>query len=298
MEQGLNVPRPRLDGRLATWEFSNGVSVLRKDQSFDLAGRILGIADPNNPTASQTYQYDPLDRLKVAQSGNPVAHTQQFGYDELGNRQNATLDGTVTNLTYATASNQLQPISSVSPSYLNGATSLAFTYNNANRLVAIQSSGTTIAGLRGQRARAAGEQDDGRRDLNALRLRRAGPPTGRIRRDRRPDRGDGLAGGPAGGHATADRHARHPDADPNVFYVHADHPGSPRAVTRPADNAFMWQWDSVDPFGANVANENPSGQGVFRYGLRFPGQYYDAETGTHYNNFRDYDPAVGRYETE
>ena len=27
-----------------------------------------------------------------------------------------------------------------------------------------------------------------------------------------------------------------------------------------------------------------------------PGQYYDAETGTHYNYFRDYDPSVGRYE--
>ena len=27
-----------------------------------------------------------------------------------------------------------------------------------------------------------------------------------------------------------------------------------------------------------------------------PGQYYDAETGTHYNYFRDYDPTIGRYE--
>ncbi len=27
----------------------------------------------------------------------------------------------------------------------------------------------------------------------------------------------------------------------------------------------------------------------------FPGQYYDPETGLHYNTFRDYDPATGRY---
>lgn len=26
-----------------------------------------------------------------------------------------------------------------------------------------------------------------------------------------------------------------------------------------------------------------------------PGQYYDAETGLHYNYFRDYDPVIGRY---
>jgi RHS repeat-associated protein len=29
--------------------------------------------------------------------------------------------------------------------------------------------------------------------------------------------------------------------------------------------------------------------------LRFPGQYYDAETGLHQNYFRDYDPILGRY---
>ncbi|TCV78209.1 RHS repeat-associated protein [Sulfurirhabdus autotrophica] len=29
--------------------------------------------------------------------------------------------------------------------------------------------------------------------------------------------------------------------------------------------------------------------------LRFPGQYYDQETGLHYNYFRNYDPGTGRY---
>lgn len=29
--------------------------------------------------------------------------------------------------------------------------------------------------------------------------------------------------------------------------------------------------------------------------LRFPGQYFDQETGLHYNYFRDYDPSTGRY---
>src|SRR5207244_3149405 len=61
-------------------------------------------------------------------------------------------------------------------------------------------------------------------------------------------------------------------------------------------NIIMWQWDNLDPFGANFAIENPSGQGPFTYNLRFPGQYYDSETATHYNYFRDYDPTNGRYE--
>jgi RHS repeat-associated protein len=31
------------------------------------------------------------------------------------------------------------------------------------------------------------------------------------------------------------------------------------------------------------------------YNLRYPGQYYDEETGLNYNYFRDYDPQTGRY---
>jgi RHS repeat-associated protein len=41
--------------------------------------------------------------------------------------------------------------------------------------------------------------------------------------------------------------------------------------------------------------ENPASQGTFHYNLRFPGQYYDAEIGTNYNYYRDYDPTIGRY---
>ncbi|MCI0561546.1 MAG: RHS repeat-associated core domain-containing protein, partial [Nitrososphaera sp.] len=41
---------------------------------------------------------------------------------------------------------------------------------------------------------------------------------------------------------------------------------------------------------------DPDGDGLsFVYNLRMPGQYFDQETGLHYNTFRDYDPRVGRY---
>jgi RHS repeat-associated protein len=79
-----------------------------------------------------------------------------------------------------------------------------------------------------------------------------------------------------------------------LSYVHPDHLGTPRMITRSSDNAIVWRWDNTDPFG-NSQPDNPSGLGTFAYNLRFPGQYFDQETGSHYNYFRDYDPRIGRY---
>lgn len=93
------------DGRLATWEFRNGTSLLRKDQTFDAASRITGVSDPNVPASNQAYQYDILDRLTVAQTGTPPTHTKQFAYDAVGNRLNVTLDSAVTNFAYSANSN-------------------------------------------------------------------------------------------------------------------------------------------------------------------------------------------------
>jgi uncharacterized protein RhaS with RHS repeats len=75
-----------------------------------------------------------------------------------------------------------------------------------------------------------------------------------------------------------------------VYYVHTDHLNTPRRITRPSDNTIVWRWDS-DPFGSDVANEDPDGDTApFAYNPRFPGQYFDAESGVVYNYFRDYGP--------
>jgi RHS repeat-associated protein len=82
---------------------------------------------------------------------------------------------------------------------------------------------------------------------------------------------------------------------PMPYYIYADQLDTPRQITDTNGNV-VWSWDIADPFGANPPNENPSGQGTFTNNLRFPGQYYDAETGLFYNHFRDcYDPTTGRY---
>ncbi len=79
-----------------------------------------------------------------------------------------------------------------------------------------------------------------------------------------------------------------------LYYIHTDHLNTPRVITNQAAQV-VWRWDNTDPFGGSPPDENPSGLGNFTCNLRLPGQYFDRETNTHYNYFRDYDPSIGRY---
>ena len=81
--------------------------------------------------------------------------------------------------------------------------------------------------------------------------------------------------------------------DIGLKFIHSDHLGTPREIT--SNGVTVWRWES-DPFGATAAQEDPDGDGTdVTIGLRFPGQYFDAELGLHYNYFRTYDPSTGRY---
>jgi RHS repeat-associated protein len=84
------------------------------------------------------------------------------------------------------------------------------------------------------------------------------------------------------------------DRAPALNFVHVDHLNTPRLVADAAGTT-VWKWDQQEPFGNNVADENPSGLGAFDLPLRLPGQYFDKETNLHYNYFRDYDPSLARY---
>ena len=81
---------------------------------------------------------------------------------------------------------------------------------------------------------------------------------------------------------------------PKAYDIHADHLNTPRVITD-ATGTEVWRWDSA-PFGETLPNEQPAANASkFVFNYRFPGQYYDVETGLHYNYFRDYDPSTGRY---
>jgi RHS repeat-associated protein len=73
-----------------------------------------------------------------------------------------------------------------------------------------------------------------------------------------------------------------------VYYYYNDHLGTPQILT---DDSGSIAWKAAyAPFGEAQVSiegvENP---------FRFSGQYFDQETGLHYNYFRYYDPRTGRY---
>lgn len=73
------------------------------------------------------------------------------------------------------------------------------------------------------------------------------------------------------------------------YFIFADQIGIPCLVEDEKGND-AWR-GRVGPFGrAEIARE-----ASVELNLRFPGHYFDAELGLHYNRFRYYDPGLGRY---
>ncbi len=78
-------------------------------------------------------------------------------------------------------------------------------------------------------------------------------------------------------------------ADNKVHYYLNDQRGqSQRVFTR--NGAITWQARS-NSYGQTTIND----KSTLISNLRLPGQYYDSETGLHYNWFRYYDPSLGSY---
>ena len=276
-------------GAVAKWTWGNG-QVYRR--TFDLDGHIasltLGPDTATYPDLSQVFGYDSLNRLVSANLA--AGQTQGFTYDANSNRTSATINAATTTYTYPSTSHKL--------SSLSGATTRSFTYDNAGNVTASQSityvydgrgrmkqAGTTtylVNGL-GQRVRKNSGSD----------LYFAYDEAGRLIGEY------DSTGAPIqetvwlGDMPVAVIKPATPSGF-TLYYVWADHLGTPRMISD-TSNQLRWEWAHNDPFGNNLPDENPAGAGAFAFNLRFPGQYYDVETGKHYNYFRDYDASVGRY---
>jgi RHS repeat-associated protein len=70
--------------------------------------------------------------------------------------------------------------------------------------------------------------------------------------------------------------------------IHPDHLSTPQKMTD-STRTVVWAAD-YKPFGDATVTVS-----TITNNLRFPGQYFDAETGINYNLNRDYNQAIGRY---
>ncbi|MGW7522944.1 putative T7SS-secreted protein [Streptomyces sp. NPDC054783] len=81
------------------------------------------------------------------------------------------------------------------------------------------------------------------------------------------------------------------DIDSRFFAIVTDLVGTPSELVD-AHGTIAWRTRST-LWGTTAWNTDATGYTP----LRFPGQYYDPETGLHYNYFRHYDPETARYTT-
>ena len=310
-----------LDGRVEKHTAGSSIRSLH----YDPASRIDAQTDSAGGPNQWAYDYDDLDRLESAtNAGNQGAIANLalgWDYDPTGNRISETR-GVNPPVPYAIEpiSNKLASVNAVTRAYdeagntLNDGAGLTSVYNARNRLIRTNKSGLTThyahnafgervcKGSAGPSCVQSPDRSEYVYDDDGHLIGEYAPnladhieilwlddtPVALLKR--RPGSSDGGPGG--GGTPTA--WAGMAAGGVDVYLIQPDHLDTPRVLVNAA-NAPVWRWDSA-PFGDTAANENPTeGLPNFTFNLRFPGQQYDRETGTHYNYFRDYEAQTGRY---
>ncbi|MFC5743166.1 RHS repeat protein [Dyella tabacisoli] len=260
----------------------------------DAMGNITALGNtPGANPATETYSYDPLYRLGAVNSAAGTA-IEAYTYNKTGDRLSKTSSGLATGTYgYQSSTHWLTSIGNAARTYdANGNTTASATggdtygygYNGRNRLIVVQRNGVTV----------------GSYSYNALGQRIAKTATLPQAISQRfvYDEASQLMGE----YGTTNRDyiwlGNLPVAvvDTNgttntMNYVHADGLGTPRAISD-ASGVTQWQWSyQSNPFG----EQQPTSSTGYTFNLRFPGQYYDVETGLHYNVNRDYASSTGRY---
>jgi len=279
-----------------------GVSSEGLDLSFDRdpVGNIVDLLDPVLQSPVEQYDYDNLYRLEeVADAGGAIF--ESYTYDLIGNRQQKQSASGLETYTYPLDSHRLIEVGPDLRTYdamgnmlSRQSGSETFTYDQRGRLVQYSGFGQTTNYTHNGLGQRVGKV------IQASFPQQASyflyDESGRLLSEYRPVQ-MGLGVYPWREYIwTDDRLVGVIDELGNIHEVHTDHLGTPRAVVAD-DGTLLWTWQfDQNPFGEALPNEDPASTGnLFELNLRFPGQYYDAESGLHYNYFRDYEAGVGRY---
>ena len=297
-----------LDSRLSSLTVKDGpTNVSSLVYAYSDGLNLTGMTDQVTAANSNTLWYTAANRLQNA--NGPWGETENY-YDVVGNRTYNinTVGATATTRvqSYGSTNNRLNTITENTAAWRSytydgsGNTltetrpgeSFAYTYNKRNRLVGVTRNTASFASYtynaleqlttRTSSAPAApvGQVAYTYDNDNHL-LTEAAATTGAKTRE--------YIWLPSNDNDPIDLPLAVIDVATNTLtHVHADHLGRP---TRMTDAAKSTVWQATwTPWG-----EAHSISGTVQNNLRYPGQYFQIETGLHYNHHRNYDPITGRY---
>jgi len=250
----------------ASWTQGNGKTYNR---SFDQDGKITGISIGGSVPEIVSLTYDVAGRITQISNSAATAiaattDTTALQYSNTSNRLVASTGSAAKRYTYDAAGNTIS----------DGVHT--FSYDGRERLVQVVSNGQTTQYL-----------------INGL-GQRVGKNTTLFVYDE-----SGHLLGEYNGGAVVQETIWLGDLPVGVitatsqYYINPDHLGAPLSISN-NNGDVVWRWDH-DPYGRIQPNQNPNNLGTFVYNLRFPGQYYDQESGLYYNWNRFYAPTTGRY---
>jgi RHS repeat-associated protein len=274
------------DGRIASYTLGSQSFAI----GYDAASRIEFIAETGNPSNTNTYGYDALDRLTSAVTPTtPYA----YSYDAVGNRVSKTVGTGTDTYAYSPTSNRL---ASITP----GTGPVRTFIFDANGSTNDDANNTYVYDTRGRMVQATSSAGTTTYQVNAL-GQRVRKTNGSL---------DTIFTYDAKGHLIAESTAAGGQVEEYVwladtpiavidasgsYFIHVDHLNSPRLITNTAGQA-VWRHDHAEPFGDTTPDENPSGLGTFEFAMRHGGwQYADTETGEFWNWMRTYSAITGRF---
>lgn len=298
-------------GPVASYTLGNGQTVTRSyDANYavtdvvspalslhmarDAMGNLTALGNaPGATPATETYGYDPLYRLTAVRAANGST-VEGYTYNKTGDRLSKAAAGLATGAYgYQANTHWLTTIGSAARTYdangnttgnVRGGDTFGYGYNGRHRMTVVQRNGSTV----------------GTYTYNALGqcvAKVANAPQAVSERFTYDEASQLL-----GEYGTTSRDYIWLDdlpvavvdingATSAMNYIHADGMNTPRAVTNGAGTT-IWQWGyKGNPFGEQA----PTSAAGYTFNLRFPGQYFDAESGLRYNVNRDYEAATGRY---
>ena len=236
--------------------------------------------------------YDPLDRIDL--EAGP-AGSRNHDFDPGGNR---TTDGAGTTASFTPATDRLATINGVSVTLdaagnLTSDGSYQYLWNSLGQLAELRKPDNTLI--------ATYYYDH--QNLRTRKVTTAAAPQGVSKTFYHYDQAGHLIAETTPGNTPQTTYIWNGDIltgfivhqpTRTVYTVQTDHLGSPFQV-RTLAGQVVWRWES-EAFGKTAPNEDVDGDGVkLTLNLRFPGQYFDRESGLHYNWNRYYSPRLARY---